>query len=488
MFGTPLRVFNKIAEDRVIQEALMLLEDPGIIIQNQKILEILEAVGVHADFKTSLVKIPSEITQKALDNCPDQFSIFNRDGNEVIKLGTEESYYAPGSSALTVLDRETQNIRPGTTSDLVSFVQLTEMLIALDAQSTAIVPSDIPVEIADFYRLFIVLTYSSKPVITGAFQKKTWQTMYDLLLADSGGKKELLKKPRAIFDVCPKSPLMWGEITSQNLLDCSQAGIPVQIVPMPLSGATAPVTLAGTIIQHTAECLSGIVITQMINQGAPVIWGGSPAIFDMKSGTAPLGAAESWLLAIGYAQIGKALGLPTQSFMGVSDSKLLDAQAGLESSSAILAALTNINLITGAGMLALENCQSLEKLVFDAEVIQSSKSLKRGILLREQPLALDLVQEIGHKGDFLSHPHTLKWFKEEINYPTPVINRQSPQEWDISGSPSTWQQTKTRVEKLINQFPKIDHSDPLRKELARITSLAAKSRGISTLPQLANQS
>jgi trimethylamine--corrinoid protein Co-methyltransferase len=257
---------------------------------------------------------------------------------------------------------------------------------------------------------------------------------------------------------------------------------------MPLSGATAPMTLAGTIIQHTAECLSGIVISQIINPGLPVVWGGSPAFLDMKSGTTPLGAAESWLLAIGYAQIGRALGLPTQSFMGISDSKILDAQAGLESSSLFLAALTNINLITGAGMLALENCQSLEKLVFDAEVIQLSKSLNQGIILREQPLALDLIQEIGHQGDFLTHQHTLNWFKQEINYPSSVINRQSPSDWELAGSPSTWQQASKRVDDLINQYPKIDHSDPLRKELVRITSLAAKSQGVPALPQLSNQS
>ncbi len=223
---------------------------------------------------------------------------------------------------------------------------------------------------------------------------------------------------------------------------------------MPLAGATFPVPLAGTIVQHTAECLNGIAISQQAKKGAPVVWGGSPAIFDMESSSGPLGAAGSWLLGFGYAQIGQALDLPTEKFMGISDAKSLATQAGLESSSSSdLAALAGINLISGAGMLALENCQSLEKLAIDAEIITISRYLTRGILVRDESIALDLIREVGHQSDFLSHEHTLQWFKEESYFPSQVIDRKSPPDWENAGSLSSREHIFQQVDQLLNLYP-----------------------------------
>jgi len=482
---TPLRLFNLETEQKIIREGFSLLEDPGVMVHNIEVLDLLEESGAVVDKKSQLARIPEKLSRKALKSCPAEFSLYNLLGDPSIIFGSGYSYFTPGSSALTMLDRNTQKIRPGKTEDLVSFSKLTEMLKQLDAQSTAIVCSDVPQEIADLYRLYLVLCYSSKPIVTGAFRKDTLKVMIDLLTIASGSKEGLLNKPRAIFDICPTSPLKWGETSSQNLIDCARYGIPVQIVPMPLAGATSPVTLAGTIVQHTAECLSGIVISQITSKGSPVVWGGSPAIFDMKSSTAPLGAAGSWLLGIGYAQIGRALGLPTGIFMGISDAKSLDSQAGLESSSSsILAAFAGINLISGAGMLALENCQSLEKLVIDAEIISISRYLTRGVLVRDEPIALDLIRDVGHQSDFLSHEHTLQWFKEESYFPSQVIDRKSPADWENAGSLSSREHAYQQVDQLLSLYPGPSLGISARKELEKITRLAAKTAGMDHLPVL----
>ena len=245
-----------------------------------------------------------------------------------------------------------------------------------------------PEEIGDLYRLYLALNFMRKPIITGAFEKETWWTMKDMLVAVVGSEKALAEKPIAVFDVCPSPPLKWSDITCQNLIDCAKNNIPAQLISMPMAGANAPVTLAGAIVQHTAECLSGVVINQLANPGTPIVWGGSPATFDMRKGTTPMGAVGTWMINCGYVEVGKELGMPTHSYLGMSDAKIVDAQCGLESSSAFFPALIGANMISGPGMMDYESCLSPEKLVIDAEILGMTKRMVAGIDGRQTPSRL----------------------------------------------------------------------------------------------------
>ena len=164
--------------------------------------------------------------------------------------------------------------------------------------------------------------------------------MKDLQLAVRGSGQALAEKPLTIFSCCPSAPLKWSDVTSQNLVDCARWGIPVEFISMPLSGFVAPVTLVGSLVQQTAETLSGVVISQLTRPGHPILYGGSPAIFDMRYETTPMGAVETMMLDCANSEIGKHLGMPTQGYIALSDAKQLDAQAGLETTmGATLAAL-----------------------------------------------------------------------------------------------------------------------------------------------------
>ncbi len=234
-------------------------------------------------------------------------------------------------------------------------------------------------EIADRYRLYLALLFGTKPVVTGTFRVDGFAPMREMLAAIAGGPEQLRAKPNAIFDCCPSPPLKWSDLTAQALIDCARSGIVAELISMPLTGATAPVTLAGAVTQHCAECLSGVVIHQLAHPGAPIIYGGSPACFDMRKGTTPMGAVETMMIDGAYAEIGKHLGLPTQAYMGLSDAKTVDFQAGMESAMGVtIAALSGINNVSGPGMLDFESCQSLEKLVLDHEICGSVLRLARG--------------------------------------------------------------------------------------------------------------
>jgi trimethylamine--corrinoid protein Co-methyltransferase len=193
---------------------------------------------------------------------------------------------------------------------------------------------------------------------------------------------------------------------------------------MPLAGANAPITLSGTLVVHTAETLSGITISQLTNPGAPIIYGGSPAIMDMRKGSTPMGAIETIMVDSCYSQIGKHFGLPTHAYMGLSDAKVLDMQAGFESGiGTLFASLSGINMVSGVGMLNFESCFSIEKLIIDNDICGMAKRLKEGIVKRDQPMAIDIIKSYLKKPELLSHATTLRWYHKEQYMPSMVVDR-----------------------------------------------------------------
>jgi trimethylamine--corrinoid protein Co-methyltransferase len=359
------------------------------------------------------------------------------------------------------------------------------MLPQYDAQSTAVICNEVPKPISDLYRLYLVLLYSTKPIVTGAFAIPTLQVMLDMLAIFAGSREALAEKPQAVFDVCPSPPLIWSSFGSQNLLDLARAGVPAQIVSMPLAGATAPVTLVGSVVQHAAECLSGITIHQLAKPGSPIVWGGAPAIFDMRKGTTPMGAIETAMIDASYSQVGKYLGLPTHTYLGASDSKLIDAQAGLESGmSALIGALAGVNMISGAGMLDFLACFSLEKLVIDAEIVGMAKRLLAGVNTPTATLATAMFEGINYKGDFLKQKVTRDLFPKEQYLPSMVLDRDSIRGWHQDGNLDTLARAKSQVSQLLSQYHAPDSSQEKVQELHDLVARQAINAGMDTLPEV----
>lgn len=400
-----------------------------------------------------------------------------------MKLEEDNIHFDPGSAALTILDWKTQRQRKPITQDLINLSRLTDSLGNLAAQSTGLVSSDVPQEIGDRYRLFIALQNSTKPVVTGTFALDAFASMKEMLIAVRGNAENLRQKPLAIFDCCPSPPLKWSNLTCQNLIDCAKSGIPAELVSMPLTGATAPGTIAGALVQHAAESLSGVVIHQLAHAGSPIIWGGSPAAFDMRHGTTPMGAIETMMIDAAYAKIGKYLGLPTHAYLALSDAKLLDAQAGLETGmGAVIAALSGINVISGPGMLDFESCQSLEKLVIDNEICGMALRLVKGIELREN-FSADLYGDIYWGEHFLTSPNTIKWLREEFYFPSEVIDRANYQMWLSVDGKSAGERAHEKVNQILSGAEAPQLESQIKSELETIMKRDAKQFGMEKLPQ-----
>ena len=469
--------------ERVISEAYDLLSDPGVRIHSDRALHLLAEHGAEVDFEAQVVRIPADLARQAIETAPSSFYLYDADGRPVVHYGGDDVHFDPGSAAIKILDHGTKRSRSPVTADFVRFAKLADGLDALDGVATSLICADVPQEIADLYRLYLVLLHTHKPVITGAFAVETWGIMKDLLVAMTGSEETLAEKPRAVFDVCPSPPLLWSEITCENLMDCARYRVPAELVSMPLTGATGPATLLGAVVQHTAENLSGVTIHQLVEPSAPIVWGGSPAAFDMRTGTTPMGAIETIMIDCTYAEVGKYLGMPTHAYLGMSDSKVVDAQCGFESGiGAVLGALAGVNMISGPGMLDFESCFSLEKLVIDAEIVGMAKRLVTGMVERETPLALEIIRQVGHAGNFLSTPHTRRWFRQELFIPSPVVDRDFRRNWQAKGGLDITERAHRRVKDIIAAYePKTPPAEIVR-EMEAITLRAAQAAGMDRLP------
>ncbi len=469
--------------ERIISEARDILCNLGVEIHNDGILSMLSDHGANVDSGRKHVLFTADILDTALEAAPDSVELYDVMGNHTHELRDHNVYFTPGSAAINILDHRSGEIRKPSTTDYVEYAKLMSGLDNIASQSTAFIPADVHVKISDSYRLFLSLLYCEKPVVTGAFTIDAFNVMRDLQLAIRGSGDALKKKPLTIFSCCPTAPLKWSDVTSQNVVDCARHFIPVEYISMPLSGFIAPVTLVGTIVQHTAETLSGVVLSQLTQPGTPIIYGGSPAAFDIRYETTPMGAVETQMIDCANNEIGKYLNLPTQAYIALSDAKQLDAQAGLETSmGATLAALSGINNISGPGMLDFESCQSLEKLVVDNEICGMTLRLIRGIEPKDDFPAIPIFKELLKEKHLLIADHTRKYLRDEHYFPGAVIDRANSSRWKEEGSLTIGDRAKTEIERLLDAYEPTGLSDDVLAEMTVIMKREAAKFGMDSLP------
>lgn len=470
--------------ERILSEARSLLCKLGVEIHNEDVLALLGDHGARIDPGKQRAYYTDDIIDQSLKAAPSLFKLYDTAGEQAVDLSGMNVNFTPGSAAINILDSDSNQARRPTTADYVKYARLMNGMHHISSQATALVADDVPGLISDSYRLYLSLMHCRKPVVTGAFTIEAFEIMKELQLAVRGSKQALKQKPLTIFSCCPTAPLKWCDVTSQNLVDCANYSIPVEYVSMPLSGFMAPVTLVGSLVQHTAETLSGLVISQLTNPGTPVLYGGSPAIFDMRYETTPMGAIGTMMIDCAYNEIGKHLGLPTQAYIALSDAKLLDAQAGLETSmGATLAALAGINNISGPGMLDFESCFSLEKLVIDNEICGMVHRMVRGIEPKEDFPALPRFQELMRDDHLLISEHTLKYFNEEIYLPGPVIDRANRSRWAEEGSLTMQQRAKHEVDRILSEQTDPPLPSDLNDELTRMMTTEARKHDMNKLPE-----
>lgn len=479
-----LRFLTSELIQRILSEARDILCKIGVKVFHEELLSLLSDHGAVVDMDEKNVRFTRDIIDKALKTVPSSFRLYNARGEQSHDFSHYNVHFTPASSALNILDSVSGEMRKPTTADYVRYVKLVDRLSNVASQSTAFIPTDVDETVADSYRLYLNLFYGEKPVVTGTFNAGAFDVMRRMQVAVRGSEAALKEKPLTIFSCCPTTPLKWSERICQDIVDCARAGVPVELISMPLTGFTGPVTLIGSLVGHTAETLSGIVLSQLIEPGTPLLYGGAPASFDVRYETTPLGAVETQMMDCGYNEIGKYLNIPTQAYIALSDSKALDAQAGLETSmGAVMGALSGINSISGPGMLDFVNCFSLEKLVVDNEVCGMVFRMLRGIEPKDDFPIVPRYEELLKEGHLLISKHSRRYLRKEHYFPGPVIDRASADRWKEGGGLTLGERARREVDRLVGEYQPVSPSPEVKAELTAIMESRARQCGMEKLPE-----
>lgn len=456
-----LNILSEEMVEKILDEAKRLMADVGMEIRGPAMKKRLLDHGLKTDSSGKRILFPRDTVERAIESAPSTFTLHTRDGEPYTEIGGNNVHYVPGSSGLKILDHRTGETRLANSIDFIEYARICDGLEHIAYLATAFSTNkDIESQISDAWRLYMTLTTSKKPVVTGAFSEHGVPRMVEMMQMFRESHTDLVAKPMSIFTITATGNFRYGEDSCQNMLDCVDAGIPIEIVPVTLMGLIAPVTLVGALVFHCVDVLTGITMAQVVRPGTPVLFGGAPATFHMKAASSPMAAIEAQHLNVAYVAIAKHLKLPTQAYMALSDGKFLDAQAGGETfSSALLAAIAGVNSVSGPGMLDFVLTFSLPKLVFDNEVCGQSLHFIRPIEILDDLPATSLVADIMKNDHLITSPHTLSHWPNELYLTDAVIDRENRETWQKAGSRDLNQRATEEVERRLASYQPIE-TDP----------------------------
>jgi len=478
---------NILGDDQIrniLNEAKRIMAETGMEIRGANLKKRLLDHGLKTDASGKRIMFPADVVEQALANAPSTFTLFNRDGDPYTDIGGNNVHYVPGSSGLKILDHRTKETRLANSTDFIEYARICDGLEHIAYLATAFsTNNDIESQVSDVWRLYMTLTTSKKPVVSGAFGEHGVPRMADMMQMFRANRADLIAKPMSIFTITATGNFRYGEDSCQNLLDCVEAGIPIEIVPVTLMGLIAPVTLVGALVFHCVDVLTGITMAQIVRPGAPVLFGGAPATFHMKAASSPMAAIEAQHLNVAYVAIAKSLNLPTQAYMALSDGKFLDAQAGGETfSSALLAAIAGVNSVSGPGMLDFVLTFSLPKLVFDNEVCGQSLHFVREIEVLDDLPTGKLVDDLMRDDHLITSPHTLEHWPNQLCLTDPVIDRLNRESWEEAGRKDLEQRATEEVEERLANYQPIETDPEIDTAMREIVTAGFESQ--EKLPEL----
>jgi len=406
----------RILSDGQIKEiffaTLEVLRETGVRVYHQEALELLLEEGAYVSDDT-LVHIPAAMVEEAVAEAPSRIVVAGRDRSKKIALERNHIYFGTGSDCPFVRDPYNNERRRYTYEDNYNAARIADSLPHIDFYMPLGLTSDVPIGTYDRHQFLAALQGVTKPLVVTAVDREGLADQFEMACEVVNGEDEFEKAPLFVIYTEPSSPLEHTKEAVEKVLFAAENNIPAIITPCPSAGGTAPATMAGLLVQALAETLSGIVISQLKKEGAPVIMGGVMTIMDMLTTTYSYGAPELSLLSAGLTEISKWLGLPMFSTAGCSDANSPDQQAAIEGAISIAtAALSGASLIHDVGYLESGLVGSYDMLVMSNEIIGMVKRIMGGIPVNEETLAVDVIAKVGPGGHFLGEKHTFKHFRK----------------------------------------------------------------------------
>jgi trimethylamine---corrinoid protein Co-methyltransferase len=475
MPASRLTVLSSDEVERLTGATFQLLESTGVLVKEPRAHGLLLSAGATGTPGDERVRIPESLLREALSKVPREWTWYARDPTHSFRVGDGgRTRLGPGSSCTNVWDYDSKRVRPPTVEDATDMVRLMDALEFVDINFTPVnkATDDLPARWHDVESLVRDLTISGKPPVGPSYDGTMARDGIAIAAVLAGGEEELRRRPMVAGYCDPVGPLVHDRTMTETLIEYAAMGQPVFVTALDLAGASAPVTLAGTLIQQNAEVLSGILIAHLVNPVAPVIYGSVSGVMDMKAGTAAIGGPEFSLLSVASVQLAHRFGIPC-SVGGQSDSKLPDAQAAMEKAMTLFA-----STMAGADLVDLYygsfegfNTTCVEQIVIDDDIAASVFRFRDGIAFDEAHLGLDLFGEVGPGGNFLKNrtalTHTRRWMMTEDFFPA-VADRRSRFAWERAGSPSMLDRAHERARKLLQEHRGTPMEPSLVAEMNRV--------------------
>jgi trimethylamine--corrinoid protein Co-methyltransferase len=446
--------------------SVALLERTGVVFQNEGALSVFKKHGIKVNGEKVFIKEPQ--IQKALETVPDKFEITARNPEKSVIVGEGDPVCAPGYGSPFIMTK-TGERREGTLEDYINFCKLVHTSEQIDMTGYEMIePSDVKKEHAYLYQMQANMVYADKPFMGSVAPKQAAKDAIEMAGILWGDDRSAHDRYVILPTINPVSPLMWPDDMAAAILIYAESNQPIMFENLVMSGSTGPVSLAGTIILQNAEILSGLVLTQLVNPGLPVIFGCLGGVTDMRTGNLSIGAPEGSIFVSATAQMAQYYGIPGRSGGNLTDAHLPDMQAGIESVICLYTAMRSgiTFLLHSCGILGAYMSMSYEKFVIDEEIIAMVKRMMQPIDVSTEMIDLETIEQVGIGGEYLTHPNTLEQFRNE-HFQSNLFTRLGYNEWVEAGSKDLCEKASSIVKERIASYEKPDIDRTTEKQISR---------------------
>ncbi|RME48680.1 MAG: hypothetical protein D6796_05930 [Caldilineae bacterium] len=464
--------FRVLSDDQIWairQAAFEVLEKVGCQVLHEGARRMLKQAG--AIVRDDRVFVPRHIVEGCIRTAPKGFIVYDRDGKRALEVEGRKSYYGTSTASPNTQDARTGEIHETRVADIAAGALIADALPNIDWVMPMGSSQDVHPLAADVYEFEAVVNNTTKPIVFIGYSPRGTELVYEMAAEVAGGLERLQERPFLILYPEPISPFVFPEEAVDRMFIAADLGLPQVPGPVAQLGATSPVTLAGAIVQVVAEGLMCVVLAQLRRAGAPIFLGANVSTFDMATTQLCMAAPETSLGLAAQAEVARSFGLPTWGLAGATDSKVLDAQAGLESAFHILAqGLAGLNLIHDVGYMDMAMVCSADMLVLGNEIIGMARRFIHGMEINPETLALEVIERVGPGGHYLLDDHTYNHFKRVLWFPS-LLARQGYDDWQAAGGKDMAQRIRERVRHILDTH----HVPPLPdKTIAALEKLRQK--------------
>jgi trimethylamine--corrinoid protein Co-methyltransferase len=446
--------FKVLSDQEIVQiheASINILETSGVLVYSKKALDLLNSKGAIVDYDKKLVRIPRKIVDSCLKSVPKMIDLYDRNGNKYLTLGDGIPKCASGHNAIFIIDANTNERRNSTVKDVENFALISDKLADIDVVGVPVMPQDVTPKATLLYAVKALYENTTKPLFFSTESTAINASIIDMMKAIAG-KNSISECPSAISQLSSTSPLLWEPGAVDALIDVATEGVPLNLLPEPMTGVSAPYTVAGLLTMHNTEVLSGVVLSQLVRSGTPVIYGSSWTTFDMKYTAAIIGSPETSMLRVAGCQMARYYNMPSHTTAPNSDSNAHDEQNSWEKTISNMCAICGGNdLVMNSGMFATGLTISLEQLVLDDEINGIIRRLHRGIQVDKNTIGVQVINSVGPKGSFLMEEHTMDYLYSGEFREVKVSNTNNYDNWMAEGAPTVEKNASKIVENYLKE-------------------------------------